>query len=402
MILHSPLPVLTRRTSGPQDAAPPAAAVSSPGTGARFRPFENLPSRGLQDFALRTMPLVLGEGQENALFSPVSLWLLLSMLSVCTGGTCREQLLDVLGAESTEEACRLGRMLTGRLAFHRHALQFGSCICLSDSLPVSSLSTDTLTRLTRSFHADRYRLPMGTPYAAHVIARWQAAKTRMAPGPSSLPQAGQNTALMLLSAMHWKAPWVVPFSRSDTFPATFRCADGTGEKVPFMHVTVKSPMREEKTWTAASLSLRPGTLTFVLPAEGVPPEDLLNSPDVLRAAAGGRGFRPVLTAWSLPRFRSRSSTDLTGVMEKLGCGILLQPSADFRPLCSVPVSLGTIAQDAQMTVTEKGAEASAVTSCSAVATGLPPEPKYMVLNRPFLYLLSVNGLPLMSGIVRRP
>ncbi len=387
-----------RRSGAPAPRPPepekePAAGFPS-GEGSSPAPSEKIPvPRGLADFALRTMPLALGHGQENTLYSPVSLWLHLSMLSVCTGGTCRDRILDVLGADSEQ-----ARTVAGGLDRCGDALSFAASLWTSDRIPASAFHGDTLNILADSFHADTHPVPMGTVQAERAVADWIREKTGMSAG-SRLTRP--DTVLLLLSAMHYRAPWVEPFSPGSTATDRFFCADGRTEKIPFMHRTGYSHWRQEETWTAASLPLNPGTLTFVLPSEGCRPEDLLNSPDILRAAAGGDGFHLTRVRWSVPRFESRSSLSLSSLLEKLGCGILFQDGADFHPLSSLPIALSDIRQDAQITVNEQGAEASAI-SLSNALLGFPSTPKNMVLSRPFLFLLSLDGIPLMCGVFRRP
>ncbi len=106
---------------------------------------------------------------------------------------------------------------------------------------------------------------------------------------------------------------------------------------------------------------------------------------------------------SLPRFDVSADTDTDKILRKLGLECIFE-SADIIPECVRNLKIEKILQQARVTVDENGTEASALTACISILTGLPPEfsePVVMNVNRPFLFEIvedSANTI-LFSGVI---
>ena len=118
----------------------------------------------LNDFAAKSVPLVLTEHtEENAIFSPLSLWSALAMLAQCAGGDSRRQVLDAIGAEDPAA-------LQNQVEHIWRALYTDdgvSSLILANSVWLNSnmqgtYIQDTLDTLAQKYYAGAYSVPMGT------------------------------------------------------------------------------------------------------------------------------------------------------------------------------------------------------------------------------------------------
>ena len=147
-------------------------------------------------------------------------------------------------------------------------------------------------------------------------------------------------------------------------------------------------------------------MVFLLPDEGTSPEELLQREDLLASLDfSGEQVQTGEIRWSVPKFDVSSDLDLLSSLEQLGVTDLLRPeAADLSALTSLDAYLSGARQMTRVTADEEGVEAAAVTiltvdTTSAVAD---PQPMVMDLDRPFLFVIRNEGVPLFVGVVHHP
>ena len=66
---------------------------------------------------------------------------------------------------------------------------------------------------------------------------------------------GKETALVLINALYFKAPWKHPFNQSDTKTANFTDSDGEIVQVEMMHISEEFPYAELEKLGASAIFL---------------------------------------------------------------------------------------------------------------------------------------------------
>ena len=146
---------------------------------------------------------------------------------------------------------------------------------------------------------------------------------------------------------------------------------------------------------------------FVLPDEGVSPEALLQDPDFLaKLDVYGADSRRGEVQWSVPKFDADSDLDLMEALKSLGITDLLDRNkADLSALTDLNAFVSEARQLARVKVDEEGVEAAAVTMIMAntecAPSELNPEVCIMDLDRPFLFVIRTQGVPLFVGVVNK-
>ena len=105
--------------------------------------------------------------------------------------------------------------------------------------------------------------------------------------------------------------------------------------------------------------------------------------------------------WSIPKFDVTGYLNLNDTLASMGLTDLLSPEkANLSGLTDLDAYLSSVRQTARVRVDEEGMEAAAVViAASSEEAPQETEPCVMNLNRPFLFVLRCQGMPLLVGIV---
>ena len=361
----------------------------------------------LTDFAARTTALAL-DGQEgkNAIYSPLSLWSALAMLAQCAETDSREQVLAALGsADVTVLQDQVEQIWRGLYTDDgAKSLILSNSIWLNSAMEASYVR-ETLDILAGKYYADTYAVPMGLDTADLAVTQWVSEKTSSLIGSGDpVVQTDPDTLALLVSSLYYKAGWVDKFLPELTEQDTFTAADGTETMVDFMHRSQQGSYLMKENYRAAALSTGLGEMVFVLPEEGTTPEDLLRDPHFLSGLdLYGSDSRFGKVEWSVPKFDVDSDLNLMNTLKAMGITDLTDPAlADLSALTDLEAYLSGAKQLARVKVDEEGVEAAAVTILTVMATAAPaekPEVCVMDLDRPFLFVIRTQGMPLFVGVV---
>ena len=358
-------------------------------------------SEAVVDFAGRTLGSIF-TGSENTVYSPISLYAALGMLTELTDGETKQQVMDLLGAADSAALRKTVHDLWISVYTDdsRSVCRLANGAFLRECAEVKQAAMDTLAD---SYYASTYRVPMGTEEADKAIAGWLNQNTGgLLSEEANSIQTEVDNLLRLYNTIYYKSSWRDAFQSGDTKQGTFTAADGAKQTTDFMHITDDGSYRRGDGYTASYRRLRFGTMTFVLPDEGVTPESLLQREGFLTDLNGEYSAADVV--WSVPKFDVKSSTDLGGILQSLGITDAFDSDrADFTPLTDSGAAVSSVMQAARVKIDEDGVEAAAYTEIVVDETAMmePPPVVEMTLDRPFLFVISDNnGTPLFVGTVQ--
>ena len=351
-------------------------------------------------FANRTLDRIFA-ARENRVYSPISLYAALSMLTEMTDGDTKQQVMDLLGAADSETLRQTVRDLwmSVYLDDGRSVCRLANGAFLRENAEVKQAAVDALSDW---YYASTYRVPMGTAEADEAIASWLNQNTGgLLSQETREIQTEIDDLLRLYNTIYYKSSWRDAFESSRTKQDTFTAADGSAQKVDFMHRTERGSYRKGDGYTAAPRSLNYGRMVFVLPDEGVTPESLLQRQGLLTELAGD--YNAAELVWSVPKFDVKSSTGLNEALRSLGVTDAFDGTkADFTPLTDNGAWLSSAMQAARVKIDEEGVEAAAYTElvCADSAIMEVPPTVEMELDRPFLFVIfDYNNVPLFVGTV---
>ena len=375
-----------------------------------LRPSEDY-VRGVDGFLRTAIPALLdGAEGENRVVSPLNIYMALAMLAESTAGETRQELMSLLQATDIASLRKRANALW-RACYSddgRETCLLGASLWLRDDMRYQS---DTVSTMAEDYYASVFSGPMGSEEYNEALRAWVNDQTGGLLAAQT-PELGMNeeTAAELLTTVLLKSPWAFEFLQSET--GVFHGASGDSEQL-FMTEQSAASCWFGKKFTAAGKSLcGGGQMYFLLPEEGVTPEELLKRKEVAEFLSDAVGRdktenRYVILTLSVPKFDVSSQTELEGPLKALGVGRVFEPEqADFSPLflsAEGGLSLTKIRHGARLSVDEKGVTGAAVTEAAAGA-GEPPEEKVeLTLDRPFLFAVTnSDGLPIFVGVVNDP
>ena len=342
---------------------------------------------------------------ENAVYSPVSLYLALGMLTELTEGRTKEQVTELLGVSDNESLRQWTQSLWRQLYRDEKdsALWLGNAAFLNETMPFHK---EPLEVLAEDYYASSYGLPMGTSAADKAIAAWLDQQTNnLLTDDTGAIRTEKRDLLRLYNTIYYRAAWQAEFFGGATAEDIFNAADGTEQKTDFMHISIEgSPVARGEGYRCASLYLKDsGEMTFYLPDEGVTVEELLQRENLLGELLPVDEW-VVQVNWSVPRFDIHDSLKLNDALRALGVTDAFDKNkADFAPLTEQPAYVESVNQAARVRIDEEGIEAAAYTEVDVDAAAAPPQElleEEMNLNRPFLFAIWKEGAPLFVGAVQ--
>ena len=211
-----------------------------------------------------------------------------------------------------------------------------------------------------------------------------------------------ETVLALVNALYLKASWLETFDEAATTTQSFTLLDDTTVDVALMNGTSSSSAVGDG-WVAATKSYVGGlSAQFILPDEGRFDEIAANLATVLTDYELNRTDG---TDLSVPRFETRTSTELSPALNALGLTAPYGPGGLLGIANDPRLAIYAVIHEAFVAMDEDGTEAAAATVVLGYLVSGPPSPPVpVVLDRPFLYRIidDTSGATLFVGQVTDP
>ena len=356
------------------------------------------------DFGLNTFRLLYGDGKAgDVAFSPLSLSLALAMAAEGAEGQTWQQFADVIGwdtATKEEVGAYYQKMVEG-LVKADESVQFTSAnsFWVRKNLQLRSAYSSLLKDY---FQAESNEVDFSLPATLEQINKWCSDKTE-GKIPQMLSELDPDTALMLINALLFKAPWALTWDIEKD--RNFTAASGTKVKKDYLYV--KDQQLTYGDFGDFELVRAPyGNTAYqmdiILPKEGKTLTEIL--PQV-ESEAVNYSLKPTEVTLHLPKWSTDYSTG-DALIPALKAQDLTLPfdrqKADFSGISEQPLYINLIQQKVKIDVTEKGTEFAAVTVVGFLDNSVGPVtyPKVTVdVNRPFAYTIreTTSGTILLLG-----
>ncbi len=365
----------------------------------------------LSDFYAAALPVFLaGEEGENRVFSPLNVYFALGMLAELTDGESRGQILNLLGQEDMESLRSQAAALWNASYCDDGATVsiLAASLWLQEDLPFLQ---ETLDTLAETYYASSYRGDLGSEAVNEALRAWinqqtgglleeQAADLTLAP----------DTVLALATTIYFRTKWVNEFQEENTAPGAFHTPDGD-VTCDFLHQSTTDTYYWGDRFSAIGRNLDDGGIMwFLLPDEGVSPEELLASGEAADFFLAGRDWeqsKRLIVNQALPKFDIAGEVDLIEGLRTLGVTDVFDSSrADFSPMTEAVegIYVSQVKHAARVAIDEEGVTAAAYTVMAASGSSEPPEEEVdFVANRPFLFVVTgPSGQLLFAGVVNQP
>ncbi|MBQ3637609.1 MAG: serpin family protein, partial [Clostridia bacterium] len=329
---------------------------------------------------------------ENTLVSPLSVLGALAMTANGAKGETREEMETVLGMDTGE----LNRYFSGLMP-EEDKTEKGPRFHLANSVWFTDgggfeADGDFLETVEKYYRAGVFEAPFdeGT---LREINGWVKENTD-GMIPEILDRIPPDAVMYLVNALAFDGEWTEPYKEHLVDPGTFTREDGTKTEAVFMR-SRENLYLESDVAVGFVKPYKGGKYAFaaLLPKEGFTVSDCIVSldgkklTDLLASAA----VTPVEAA--LPKFETGSSFELSEVLALMGMPTAFDPvNADFSGLgtgAGQNLYISRVLHKTFISVAEQGTKAGAATAVEMAKNAALPleEPKRVILDRPFVYML---------------
>ena len=353
--------------------------------------------------------LLTGGTGENKACSPINIYMALAMLAEITDGESRAQLLALLGSSNLDALRAEAAAVWNANYCDDGAVTsiLASSLWLSDQI---NFKQETMDALAQYYYASSFRGEMGSAAFDRALQEWINQQTGgLLEEQASGLTMDKETILALATTIYFRAKWDGEFSEERTSPDTFHARSGD-MTCDFMHQGGTNTYYWSDRFSAVAKRLEnSGAMWFLLPDEGVTPEELLADEatlDFLLSGGESAESKYLIVNLSVPKFDIASDLDLTDSLKKMGIADVFDPAvSDFSPMTDdTEAYLSQAKHAARVAIDEEGVTAAAYTVMMMCGEGAPPEEEVdFVLDRPFVFAITgVDGLPLFVGVVHQP
>ena len=348
------------------------------------------------------------ETGENKLWSPVNAYIGLAMTTELTSGETRQQVLELLGVESTEELRKqVSAVWESTYADDSNEVcVLANSLWLENGLQYNEEATDALGY---HYYASVYQGDLGSDKINKDIAAWINNHTgNFLEDSTKNISLSPETVMALYSTLYFQAKWSDEFAESKNTEGVFYAPDG---EIPTVYMNKKLKQMDYywgENFSAVNLWLKNGScMWFILPDEGKTVTDVLNDGTYMEMVLSNQweDSKYMKVNLSVPKFDAVSTTDLSEGLKEMGVtNVFTEGAADFAELTAdTPIYLAGANQSVRVQIDEEGVKAAVYFEMKGAGSAAPPEEIIdFVLDRPFLFVIAKDNVPLFAGCVNSP
>ena len=379
----------------------------------------------IQEFVAKTTAKYYAKERKenNFLYSPVSLYLALSLAEDLADEKATKDLLALLGSDSLADMERTAQTITKGISSESDdkaqpaICKVSNSIWSDDSLALDEKAKKVLDNASEKFFADLFNADLQSKETIAAMNSWVSAKTEGL--IKEMPfEPDEDTKMILFNALYFKKKWDDPIDKALTVKEDFTLASGEKIQVDMMKAEVayykEANMKYYRTGNTLSAPYyySDGSYCiFVRPEKVCGRDDMKNiirneAQDIIDAFINWRTKGTGSLKLSIPKLTYETQTDsMQEELIKLGVNSVFDSAADpFSPLGG-GLAISEIAQKCKIIMDEEGTEAAAVTEISMDESAPCFEEQNIELNldRPYAFvIMSGNNIPLFIGAVENP
>ena len=350
------------------------------------------------DFSIRLLRESMKEG-KNTLISPVSVLAALSMTANGAEGDTLTQMETVLG-QKRDSLNAWYWYDTDRSGEYLH---LANAVYIKDDGELT-VKEAFLQTLEKWYETGIYMTSFNESTLQEINQFVEDHTNGMV--KNILDKIPEDAVMYLVNALAFEARWANPYNEYQVSEQVFTTEDGREQNVELMYSEEYDAYVEDARFTGFIKDYEGGRYAFValLPREGVSVKEVVDSlseadiTDKINSRWGGT----VLTA--MPKFQTEFDVEMREVLQTMGMTDAFDPyMADFSGLATYNggnIFINRVIHKTFISIGEQGTRAGAATIIEAAAeAAMPEEPKAVILNRPFLYMIwdTEANVPIFMG-----
>ncbi len=341
---------------------------------------------------------------KNIIISPLSVSVALSMTLNGASGQTREDILATLGISglSDTEINQAYKNLVGALleVDRRVTMKIANSVWIEQDFSPEKPFIDVLKEY---YNATTGEFDATDPGAPAMVNRWIEDNTNGLI-KNMIDGFSDNTVMLLINAIYFKAKWQAEFDKSLTKPAPFYKQSGTSANVPMMSQEEILKVVQGNGFVFAEIPYGQGNyvMDILLPDSDAGTSSLLPllDDDQFNSLVAGSGPREV--DFSMPRFKFGFKAKLKDILADMGMAVAFTDQADFSRISELSLRVSEVLHQAFIETNEEGTEAAAATVVQFELTSAQPStPLVLKLDHPFLFMIretTTNAILFMGRV----
>lgn len=354
--------------------------------------------------------------EENVLWSPVNAAVALAVLAETADGSTRQEIMDLLGVDDIETLREYIAKIweAGNETDGNQIRAMASSLWVDDGMKYDQSVMDTLAY---DYYASVYQGKLGGVLTNNAIQTWVNNHTGgflnelssgidLTPSPKSI-----GTVMALVSTVYLKGTWYEEFEPDQNTDGVFHSPSGD-RTVTYMN---RDKIETYYYWGESYGAVRLGmendtTMWLILPDEDKTTADVLAEGEYL--GMFGNAFEYENSKYmhvnlTMPKFDISNELDLIEGLKAMGITEAFDVNGgDFGDTfdTELPIFIDQITQASRVSVDEQGVTAGAYIELmwGAGAAAPPEEIIDFVLDRPFVFAITTEGIPMFVGVVNEP
>lgn len=345
---------------------------------------------------------------ENKIWSPVNAYIGLAMTTELTEGETKRQVLDILGVEDTN-ALREQVSAVWESVYQDNSHEI--CV-LANSLWLEKglqYNQEAMDALAYHYYASVYQGDLGSNKTNKDIAAWINNNTgKFLEDSTKGISLSPETIMALYSTLYFQAKWSDEFNKNNNTDDVFH-APGGDIQAEYMNKKLKQMNYYwGETFSAVDMYLKNGSrMWFILPDEDMTVNDVLNDGTYMDVVLAGNSenSKYMKVNLSVPKFDVASTMDLSEGLKNMGAtNVFNEHVTEFTKLTGdSPIYLTGANQSVRVQIDEEGVKAAVYIEIPGAGSAAPPDEIIdFVLDRPFLFVITNDNIPLFAGCVNNP
>ena len=338
------------------------------------------------------------QGQKSMFFSPMGVTFMMGMLAEGSEGETQREILKTmcLDEATAREISQMCEVLIDDApeADRQVTLEIANAIYTNKGFEPKKEYKECMDEY---YDADIRSLDFSKTESINAINNWAKDKTN-GKIQKIIDRLSPDAVAYILNSIYFNAKWTNQFDREDTKTETFMTEGGEARQTEMMNNNAIVACAANDVMSMVCLPYGSGTvwnMYVLLPNEGKTVDDVLGSLNTESWMNVCKGLKNMRLNLKMPKYSTDNIIDMKTALAAIGMTKAFSPNAEFGKITdSRNMYISSMAQRAQINVTEEGTEMVAVSTGDLSSLGGGADifgNGEFFANRPFVYIVAENN-----------
>lgn len=329
---------------------------------------------------------------ENEIFSPISLYIALSMLlEGVSNSSAKNELICLLGLE---QKCL--RQCLNKIYENNYYSNYYGRTYMANSIWISNnffVKENYSKILKNHYFAENYYVNFKNMDSKKKIIKWLNYYTEdMLNLSLENYYISDDLTLLLINTIYFNNNWLIQFDEKNNHKSVFNLTNEVTTEINYMMHQIETYYNVNEDYVLVQDYFEnDNTITYIMPQN-----NNFSYNNIEQSLNIG------IVNLSIPKFKFIKNYDLKEDLKELGVKQIFENNNSLENI-SKNLFVDYIRQNVGIDFSEKGVEATSITSIGINKTSLPHNEINIILDKPYYYIIKdANGIILFIGYVNNP